>query len=140
MNILSKILIFLVFFSCNLSFAQERDLFNPIAANAELDLIKRQINSTEVSSSFLNISRDQATNIFNAASVCFDQSSAQRERLEARFAPLEDIGADVAPSIFDQRNEIRNALDEVTARQISCNGARDEASALIELILSLIHI
>ena len=132
-----KILICLIFFSCSLSFAQERNLFNPIAANAELDLIKRQINNTEVSSSFLNISRDQATNIFNAASVCFDQSSAQRERLEARFAPLEDIDADVAPSIFDQRNEIRNALDEVTARQISCNGARDDASALIELITEI---
>ena len=98
--------------------AQDKIEFNPIAANAELDRLNTQINAFDVSTTSLNAARTQAQEIFNAALVCFDQTSAERERLEIRFAPLEDINADVAPSIFDQRNEIRNSLDEVTAKQI----------------------
>ncbi|HJL92604.1 MAG TPA: mechanosensitive ion channel, partial [Woeseiaceae bacterium] len=120
--------------SSPLSFTQESDKFNPIAANAELDLLKRQIDGSDVSASFLNTARIQALNILNDASVCYERSTADRERLEIRFAPLKDIDADVSPSIFDQRNAIRNLLDEVTARQISCSGATDEAATIVERI------
>ena len=87
------------FLSSPLSFTQESDKFNPIAANAELDLLKRQIDGSDVSASFLNIARTQALNILNDASVCYERSSAERERLEIRFAPLKDIDADVSPLI-----------------------------------------
>ena len=40
----SLILTFLLFFSMGAT-AQEKNLFNPIAANAELDLLKKQINT-----------------------------------------------------------------------------------------------
>ena len=125
------------FLSSPLSFTQESDKFNPIAANAELDLLKRQIDGSDVSASFLNTARTQALNILNDASVCYERSSAERERLEIRFAPLKDIDADVSPSIFDQRNAIRNLLDEATARQISCSGAQDEATTIVERISSI---
>ena len=117
--------------------AQDKIEFNPIAANAELDRLSTQINALDVSTTSLNAARNQTQEIFNAALACFDQTSAERERLEIRFAPLEDINADVAPSIFDQRNEIRNSLDEVTAKQISCDSARDQASLIIERITNM---
>ena len=132
----SLILTFLLFFSMGAT-AQEKNLFNPIAANAELDLLKKQINTNNVKASFLNIARTQALDILSDASVCTERSSIERNRLEIRFAPLKDIGADVAPAIFDQRNVIRNLLDEATARQISCAGARDEAISIVELISNL---
>ena len=116
---ISLILSFLLFFSVP-SIAQEKNPFNPIAANAELDLLKKQINTINVKASFLNIARTQSLDILGNASVCSERSSIERDRLEIRFAPLKDIDADVSPAIFDQRNAIRNLLDEVTARQISC--------------------
>ena len=69
--------------------AQDKIEFNPIAANAELDRLNTQINAFDVSTTSLNAARTQAQEIFNAALVCFDQTSAERERLEIRFAPLE---------------------------------------------------
>ena len=133
---ISLIFSFLLFFSVP-SIAQEKNPFNPIAANAELDLLKKQINTIDVKASFLNIARTQSLNILGDASVCSERSSIERDRLEIRFAPLKDIDANVSPAIFDQRNAIRNLLDEVTARQISCAGARDEATAIVELISTL---
>ena len=140
-KIINKILLNLffsfLFSSVSPVIAQNNNEFNPIAANAELDLLKNQITDNNVKASFLNIARTQALDILAEANVCLERSSVERERLELRFEPLKDIDADVAPAIFDQRNAIRTLLDEATARQISCAGARDEAIAIVELISNL---
>ena len=62
--------------------AQDKIEFNPIAANAELDRLNTQINTSDISTTSLNAARTQAQEIFNAALVCFNQTSAERERLE----------------------------------------------------------
>ena len=73
----SLILTFLLFFSIGIN-AQEKNLFNPIAANAELDLLKKQINTNNVKASFLNIARTQALDILSDAGVCTERSSIER--------------------------------------------------------------
>ena len=119
-KIINKILLNLffsfLFSSVSPVIAQNNNEFNPIAANAELDLLKNQITDNNVKASFLNIARTQALDILAEANVCLERSSVERERLELRFEPLKDIDADIAPAIFDQRNAIRTLLDEATAR------------------------
>ena len=135
---LLNIFLSILFFTVTPAFAQDNNNgFNPIAANAELDLLKGQITDNNVKASFLNVARTQALDILAEANICLERSTIERERLELRFAPLKDIDADVAPAIFDQRNAIRNLLDDATARQISCAGARDEATTIVELISNL---
>jgi hypothetical protein len=93
------------------SVAQEQDAFDPIAVNTQLDEISEQLGAEEVATEFLTEARATVVAIDSAAAACRQESTEERERLEARFEPLEDITEDVAPAVFDQRIEIRQLLD-----------------------------
>jgi len=125
----------LLLLSCTFALhAQEASTFDPIAASAELDAINRQLDTEEIGPEFLTVARNLAVQVGASASDCAIRSTAERARLEARFEPLKDVDADVAPAVFDQRNEVRQLLDEAIALQASCTGLGDTASALIARI------
>ena len=69
-----------------------------------------------------------------AATACRQESTEERQRLEARFEPLADIGDDVAPAVFDQRVEIRRLLDEAIDRQTRCSSVKDYTETLLARI------
>ena len=126
----------LVFFSSALP-AQEVAQFDPIAASSELDDIAKQLDLESVDPEFLTVARARTTQIGVEAQACAIGSTEERARLEARFEPLRDVDADVAPSVFDQRNEILRLLDEATALQASCTGLRDTTTALVTRIVEI---
>ncbi|MDH4107506.1 MAG: mechanosensitive ion channel [Gammaproteobacteria bacterium] len=114
--------------------AQDAPAFDPIAAAAELESLRAGLGTNEVDNEFLNQARARALQVSSTAEGCAAQSGAERVRLEARYEPLREVDADVAPAVFDQRNEIRRQLDEAIARETACIGVRDNAAALIAAI------
>ena len=114
--------------------AQEEDQFDPIAASAELDAINKQLDAEDFEPTFLTEARTLAVQIGGSASECAAHSTDERTRLEARFEPLKDVDADVAPAVFDQRTVVRGLLDEAIALQASCTGLDDSATTLIARI------
>jgi small-conductance mechanosensitive channel/uncharacterized protein YndB with AHSA1/START domain len=116
------------------SVAQEQDAFDPIAVNTQLDEISEQLGAEEVATEFLTEARATVVAIDSAAAACRQESTEERERLEARFEPLEDITEDVAPAVFDQRIEIRQLLDEAIDRQSRCGSVKDYTEALLARI------
>ncbi len=111
--------------------AQEEAHFDPIAASAQLDAINKQLDSEDFEPDFLATARATTVQIGASASQCSARSTEERVRLEARFEPLREVDADVAPAVFDQRNEVRGLLDEAIALQASCTGLEDTAATLI---------
>jgi hypothetical protein len=99
------------------SVAQEADIFDPIAVGAQLDQLSEQLGAEVVAPDFLAEARAAVVAFDADAAACRQESTEERERLEARFEPLADIGDDVAPAVFDQRVEIRRLLDEAIDRQ-----------------------
>ena len=93
----------LVFFSLALS-AQEIAQFDPIAASSELDDFAKQLDLGGVEPEFFATARARTIQIGVEAQTCAIISTEERARLEARFEPLRDVDADVAPSVLDQRN------------------------------------
>lgn len=114
--------------------AQDLSEFDPIAVGAELDDINEQLNADTNDAEFLTTARALVVDLDAEAEDCRQEATAERARLEARFRPLEDIDADVAPAVFDQRNEIRQQLDEAIARQTQCTTVIDYTEALIDRI------
>jgi potassium efflux system protein len=115
--------------------AQVANQLDPIAASAELAEIMSQLGADGVEPEFLAAARARTTQIGVEAEACVVVSTEERTRLEARFEPLRNVDADVAPSVFDQRNEILRLLDEATAVQASCAGLQDTSAALVARIV-----
>ena len=127
--------IFLIaaFFSLSVQ-AQDEEAFDPIGAGAELDQLAGQLEGEDVDPPFLAAARDQVVAIDAAADDCQLEATEEFARLEARFEPLKEVDAEVAPSVMDQRNEIRELLDVALARQTQCGTVKDFASVLLERI------
>ena len=121
-------------FPAALSVAQEEEVFDPITVAAELDELSAQLGAEVVATEFLTQARTKVVALDAAAAACRQDSTEERERLEARFEPLEDITEDVAPAVFDQRIEIRQLLDEATDRQSRCSSVKDYTEALLARI------
>ena len=116
------------------SLAQEADLFDPIAVGAQLDEVSERLGAEDVAPEFLTETRATIVVLDAAATACHQESTEERQRLEARFEPLADIGDDVAPAVFDQRVEIRRLLDEAIDRQTRCSSVKDYTEALLARI------
>lgn len=111
--------------------AQEPFGFDDIAAAAELEEIAKQIQGEDVTNSILADARSRAVKLETGATGCAADATAERSRLEARFEPLRDIDSElVGAEVWDQRQEIKTALDEATARQARCTGIIDHAREL----------
>ena len=114
--------------------AQDEEAFDPISAGAELDQLAGQLEGEDVDPPFLAAARAQVVAIDATADVCQLEATEELARLEARFEPLKEVDAEVAPSVMDQRNEIRQLLDDALARQTQCLTVRDFAGVLLERI------
>ena len=128
------VLLLLTSFPATDSVAQEKDEFDPISVHAQLDQLSEQLSAEGVTTEFLTQARGTVVAIDAAAAACRQDATEERERLEARFKPLEDITEDVAPAVFDQRIEIRRLLDEAIDRQTRCNSVKDFTEALLARI------
>ena len=117
-----------------LTVAQEEEIFDPIAVGAQLDELSEQLSAEGVGTEFLTEARTIVVALDADAAACRMESTEERERLEARFQPLEDITEDVAPAVFDQRIEIRQLLDEAIDRQTRCSSVKDYTEALLARI------
>ena len=111
--------------------AQEETVFDPIGVGAQLDELSAQLGAGDLATEFLTQARVTVVALDGQAASCRDDSTAERARLEARFEPLRDVDADVAPAVFDQRTEIRQLLDEAIARQTQCSSVKDYTAALL---------
>ena len=117
--------------------AQEFFGFDDIAAAEELEEIARQIQGDDITNSILADARSRAVRLETGATGCAADATAERSRLEARFEPLRDIDSElVGAEVWDQRQEVKTALDEAIARQSRCTGIIDHARALGERITS----
>ena len=125
------VIFLLASFPATLSLAQEEILFDPIAVGAQLDEVSEQLGAEIVVTEFLTEARATVVAIDADAAACRQESTEERERLEARYEPLADIGDDVAPAVFDQRIEIRRLLDEAIDRQTRCSSVKDYTEALL---------
>ncbi len=114
--------------------AQDEDGFDPISVGAELDQLASQLEDQDVEPPFLAAARAQVVAIDAAADACQLEATAESERLEVRFEPLKGVEGDVAPAVMDQRNEIRQLLDDALARQTQCGTIKDYAGVLLERI------
>jgi small-conductance mechanosensitive channel len=128
------ILSIVIYLSCTPAQGQDANLFDPISIGAELDQLAGQLEDEEVEPPFLTAARSKVVAIDSAAETCQLEATEERARLEARFEPLKEVDADVAPAVFDQRNEIRQLLDDTIARQTQCNSVKDYAAALLDRI------
>ncbi len=114
--------------------AQDDEAFDPISVGAELDQLAGQLEDEDVDPPFLAAARAQVVAIEAAADICQLEATAELARLEARFEPLKEVDAEVAPSVMDQRNEIRQLLDGALARQTQCLTVKDFAGVLLERV------
>ncbi|MDX1403826.1 MAG: mechanosensitive ion channel [Woeseiaceae bacterium] len=116
------------------SIAQEEESFDPITVNARLDEISEQIEAEDVTTEYLNEARSIVVGMDAEAAACRQVATEERQRLEARFEPLQDITDDVSPAVFDQRVEVRRLLDEAIDRQTRCSTVKDYTESLIAQI------
>ena len=114
--------------------AQDEDGFDPISVGAELDQLASQLEDEDVEPPFLTTARATVIAIDAAADACQLEATEEFARLEARFEPLKEVDAEVAPSVMDQRNEIRQLLDTALARQTQCGTVKDFAGVLLDRI------
>lgn len=136
-RLVSILCVFFTLFCASSHAQQEVDeaFFDPIAVNAELDQLSAQLSAESVDTEFLNAARNMVSGLEAEAAACYVEATDERERLEARYEPLENVvDSEVAPIVFDQRTEIRNLLDEAIARQTRCNSITDYTEALIDRI------
>ena len=113
---------------------QNTYIFDPISVGAELDQLASQLEHEQIEPSFLTKARTRVLTFDAAANTCQLQATEELARLEARFEPLKDIDADVAPAVFDQRNEMMQFLDDTFVRQTQCNSVKDYTATLLERI------
>ena len=114
--------------------AQDEETFDPISVSAELDQLASQLADEGVEPPFLAAARTQVIAIDAAADVCLLDATEEFGRLQARFEPLKDVQGDVAPAVMDQRNELRQLLDDALARQTQCGTVKDYAGVLLQRI------
>jgi small-conductance mechanosensitive channel len=114
--------------------AQDEKVFDPISIGAELDQLASQLEDEEVEPPFLAAARTRVVAVDAAADTCQRAATEEFARLEARFEPLKEVDAEVAPAVMDQRNEIRQLLDDALARQTQCRTVKDYAGVLLERI------
>jgi potassium efflux system protein len=115
--------------------AQEPPSFNDIEAADALQSISSLLANEEVNAEALNEARSRTNAIANAASVCAQENSTTRARLEERFEPLREIVAEEASAeSLIQRQSISTSLDEAIARQSQCEGLLDDARSLTSRI------
>jgi len=115
--------------------AQEPPSFNDIEAADALQGISSLLANEEVNAEALNEARSRTNRIANAASVCAQENSTTRARLEERFEPLREIVIEEASAeSLIQRQSIRTSLDEAIARQSRCDGLVDDARSLTSRI------
>ncbi len=114
--------------------AQQANRFDPISAENELDELLAQVDDESVGAEFLDAARARSVVIASSATNCNLEATANRERLEARFAPLADIDPTVEGTVFDQRTEILDQLNAAIERQTRCAGVRDDAAELVQTI------
>jgi small-conductance mechanosensitive channel/uncharacterized protein YndB with AHSA1/START domain len=114
--------------------AQDDEAFDPISVGAELDQLAGQLEDEDVDPPFLAAARAQVVVIDAAADICQLEATEEFARLEARFEPLKEVDAEVAPSVMDQRNEVRQLLDGALARQTQCLTVKDFAGVLLERV------
>ena len=114
--------------------AQDVVVFDPIVARTELQNANTILEDADLESAGLTEARGIAVGIESQAMQCATEATDERVRLEARFLPLRDIEGDVSPTIFDQRNEIRDLLDQTIERETLCSGLRDDAQSMIAAI------
>ena len=115
--------------------AQEPPSFNDIEAADALQGISSLLANEEVNAEALNEARSRTNRIANAASVCAQENSTTRARLEERFEPLREIVAEEASAeSLIQRQSISTSLDEAIARQSQCEGLLDDARSLTSRI------
>lgn len=131
--------LFIVLLSASLpgmrpTLAQDQQAFDPVVADAELDLLREQFDGGSVDTEFLTDARTRIQEVQVQAADCQSDATEERESLEERFEPLRDIEGDVAPSLFDQRIEIQQLLNEAIALQTQCSSIRDYAETLIARI------
>ncbi len=129
-----QMLLALALFAALPAYAQDQAIFDPLAANTQLDQLRDQLGAEIVDPKFLTTSRTMVARLDAVAGKCQQETATERERLETRFEPLKDVDADVAPAVFDQRNEIQKLLDQVTARQAQCNSTKDYTTELLARI------
>ncbi len=114
--------------------AQDEDVFDPISISAELDQLAGQLEDEDIEPPFLAAARTRVVAVDTEADVCQLEATEEFARLEARFEPLKEVDADVAPAVMDQRNEIRQLLDDALTRQTQCGTVKDYAGVLLERI------
>ena len=114
--------------------AQDEEVFDPISIGAELDQLASQLEDEDVEPPFLAAARATVVAVDAAADACKIAATEETARLEARFEPLKDVDSEVAPAVMDQRNEIRQLLDDALARQTQCGTIRDYAGVLLARI------
>lgn len=124
----------LLILAASVGLGQQSGLFDPFAAESELDQLGRHIEADDADSAFLNTARNRAVDIAARADACNIEATAERRRLETRYEPLKEIDAEVPPTVMSQRMEIRELLDEAITRQTQCGTVKDAADALIERI------
>jgi len=132
-SLLLSILLALSLFATT-TVAQDEADFDPALVSGQLGELRDRLAAESVDSQFLTTARATVAGLDAAAGRCQQETTTERERLQARFEPLDEVDADVAPAVFDQRNEILRLLDEVKARQAQCNSIKDYSEELLERI------
>jgi len=114
--------------------AQTETAFDAEATGDELDRLVAALNASPDSTELLANVRSRAAELAADAADCNAEWTAERSRLEDRYAPFEEVDDDVAPSVLRQREATRDRLDAAIARQTACARLEDEALGLIERV------
>lgn len=117
--------------------AQEPQRFDPYSADLELTEFEARLVNNNIDAEFLAGARNRSSDIATAATTCYAQTTAERQRLEERYEPLREVDTEVSGTLMDQRREIRTALDNARTRQAECGGVRDDALALVDRITGM---
>lgn len=110
--------------------SQEESDFDVIAVRSELDEVNRQLDNEVIDPEYLNRARTRIVDIGTRAAACNDDATAEVDRLNVRFQPLDNIAPEVSGTIFEQRQAILELLNAAIARQTECGDIKDTADRL----------
>ena len=119
------------------SVAQQVDAYDPVEAEAKLAEIESKVSAEDVEPAYLTQSRAAVIAEQAHADACEAAATEERDRLQARFAPLETIDADVDTAVFEQYLAIKRQLDESIRDKAQCGGVSDHAQKLLETIANV---
>ena len=118
--------------------AQETAEFDPFFADEEITGLREQVSAEEPTAEFLTTVRARAGQIAADAAACAAEWTEERSRLEARLERLTvEFTDDVPATVFDQRNDVQNLLNQSIARQTACAGVEDDADALVTRVTEI---